>query len=62
MNHLLELLNVTKEFSGGTVALDDVSFSIDADSPSIISIAGETVCHTDSSVRPGTLGFVLGGI
>ena len=42
MNHLLELRNVTKEFSGGTVALDDVSFSIDADSPSIISIAGES--------------------
>ena len=31
MNHLLELSNVTKEFSGGTVALDDISFSIDAD-------------------------------
>jgi oligopeptide/dipeptide ABC transporter ATP-binding protein len=42
MNHLLELRNVTKEFSGGTVALDDVSFSIDAETPSIISIAGES--------------------
>ena len=42
MSHLLELRNVTKEFSGGTVALDDISFSIDADSPSIISIAGES--------------------
>ena len=42
MNHLLELRNVTKEFPGGTVALDNVSFSVDADSPSIISIAGES--------------------
>lgn len=42
MNHLLELRNVTKEFAGGTVALDNVSFSVDAESPSIISIAGES--------------------
>lgn len=42
MSHLLELRNVTKVFSGGTVALDNISFSVDADSPSIISVAGES--------------------
>lgn len=40
--HLLELHNVTKVFKGGTVALDNISFTIDADSPSIISVAGES--------------------
>ncbi len=40
--YLLELQNVTKEFKGGTVALDDISYSIDAASPSIVSIAGES--------------------
>ncbi len=39
---LLELKNVTKQFKGGTVALDNISFSIDADEPSIIAIAGES--------------------
>lgn len=39
---LLELKNVTKQFKGGTVALDNVSFSIDADNPSIIAVAGES--------------------
>ena len=42
MSHLLELRNVTKVFKGGTVALDDISFSVDADKPSIISVAGES--------------------
>ena len=42
MSPLLELRNVTKVFKGGTVALDDISFSIDADKPSIISVAGES--------------------
>lgn len=42
MSQLLELRNVTKAFPGGTVALDDISFSLDADSPSIISVAGES--------------------
>lgn len=40
--HLLELKNVTKRFKGGTVALDDISFSIDAQQPSIIAVAGES--------------------
>lgn len=40
--HLLELRNVTKIFKGGTVALDNVSFSVDAAQPSIISVAGES--------------------
>lgn len=40
--HLLELKNITKEFKGGTVALDNISFSIDADAPSIIAVAGES--------------------
>ena len=39
---LLELKNVTKKFKGGTVALDNISFSIDADNPSIIAVAGES--------------------
>lgn len=39
---LLELQNVTKQFKGGTVALDNISFSIDADNPSIIAVAGES--------------------
>lgn len=42
MTNLLELRNVTKIFKGGTVALDDISFSIDAISPSIIAVAGES--------------------
>ncbi|HRJ40913.1 MAG TPA: ABC transporter ATP-binding protein [Caldilineaceae bacterium] len=39
---LLELKNVTKQFKGGTVALDNISFSVDADNPSIIAVAGES--------------------
>ncbi len=42
MSNLLELRNVTKIFKGGTVALDNISFTIDADTPSIISVAGES--------------------
>jgi len=42
MAKLLELRNVTKIFKGGTVALDDVSFSIESDSPGIVAIAGES--------------------
>jgi peptide/nickel transport system ATP-binding protein len=42
MAKLLEVRNVTKVFKGGTVALDDVSFSIDAESPGIVAIAGES--------------------
>jgi oligopeptide/dipeptide ABC transporter ATP-binding protein len=42
MNHLLELRNVTKVFKGGTVALDNLSFSVDAGEPSIIAVAGES--------------------
>ena len=40
--HLLELKNVTKVFKGGTVALDNLSFSVDSGAPSIISVAGES--------------------
>ncbi len=46
---LLEIRNATKQFGGGyfsgrppTVALDDVSFSIPQDRPSITAIAGES--------------------
>jgi peptide/nickel transport system ATP-binding protein len=42
MSHVLELRKVTKVFSGGTKALDDLSFYIDDDRPSIISVAGES--------------------
>jgi peptide/nickel transport system ATP-binding protein len=40
--HLLELRNVTKVFKGGTMALDNISFSVDVASPSIIAVAGES--------------------
>jgi oligopeptide/dipeptide ABC transporter ATP-binding protein len=40
--HLLELRNVSKVFKGGTVAMDNVSFSVDADQPAIVAIAGES--------------------
>lgn len=42
MSRLIELRGVTKVFSGGTVALDDISFYVDDDNPSIIAIAGES--------------------
>jgi peptide/nickel transport system ATP-binding protein len=42
MTHLLELKNATKVYKGGTVALDDLSFYIDAETPSIIAVAGES--------------------
>ncbi|HXF63899.1 MAG TPA: ABC transporter ATP-binding protein [Caldilineaceae bacterium] len=42
MSHLLELRNATKVFKGGTVALDNFSFWIDAGAPSIVSVAGES--------------------
>ena len=42
MANLLELRNVTKVFRGGTVALDNISFSIDAESPGIVAVAGES--------------------
>ena len=40
--NLIELRNATKVFPGGTVAMDNVSFSVDAESPSIIAVAGES--------------------
>ncbi len=42
MTHLLELKNATKVYKGGTVALDNLSFFIDAETPSIIAVAGES--------------------
>lgn len=42
MSQLLELRNVSKVFRGGTVALDNISFALDAEMPSIISVAGES--------------------
>jgi oligopeptide/dipeptide ABC transporter ATP-binding protein len=48
MSALLEARNVTKVFSGGlfdksrTVALEDFSFQIDSDTPSVTSIVGES--------------------
>ncbi len=42
MSQILELRNVTKVFKGGTKALDDISFTVDDDVPSIIAIAGES--------------------
>lgn len=46
MTHLLELRNVSKIFGQGgsneTLAVDNVSFHLEADKPSIIAIAGES--------------------
>ena len=49
MTPLLELRNVTKSFGGGflkrtvqTVAVDDISFTIQSENPSITAIAGES--------------------
>ncbi|MCB0061133.1 MAG: ABC transporter ATP-binding protein [Caldilineaceae bacterium] len=48
MTSILELRNVTKTFSGGTfsrqktVAVDDVTFSIPADRPTMTAVAGES--------------------
>jgi oligopeptide/dipeptide ABC transporter ATP-binding protein len=42
MINLLELKNVTKRFKTGTVAMDNVSFAVDSQSPSIIAVAGES--------------------
>ncbi len=42
MTNLLELKNVTKKFKTGTIALDNLSFAIDANAPSIIAVAGES--------------------
>jgi len=42
MAKLLELRNVTKIFKGGVLAVDDISFSIDDDRPSIVALAGES--------------------
>lgn len=42
MTKLIELKNVTKQFSGGTVAIDNLSFSLDSDSPGIVAVAGES--------------------
>lgn len=42
MTNLLELKSVTKQFSGGTVAVDNLSFAVDSESPGIIAVAGES--------------------
>ena len=48
MSAILELRNVTKVFGGGTfhkqqtVALDDVTFSIPAERPTMVAVAGES--------------------
>ncbi|MEZ4657317.1 MAG: hypothetical protein R2911_07080 [Caldilineaceae bacterium] len=48
MTPILELRNVTKTFGGGafsrkqTVALDNVSFSIPSDRPTMTALAGES--------------------
>lgn len=57
MAKLLELNNVTKVFKGGTVALDDISFSVDADAPSVITVAGESGSGK-STLGLMTLGFL----
>ncbi len=61
MTAFLELRHVSKVFSSGlirkkrTVALDDISFSIDTERPSVLAIAGE------SGSGKTTLGMILMG-
>ncbi|MEX1020228.1 MAG: ABC transporter ATP-binding protein [Litorilinea sp.] len=57
MSELLAIKNVTKRFRGGTVALDNVSFSIDDEVPSIIAVAGESGSGK-STLGLMTLGFL----
>lgn len=57
MSHLLELNRVTKVFKGGTKAMDDISFSVDDDKPSIIAIAGESGSGK-TTLGMMTLGFM----
>ena len=57
MAKLLELQNVTKVFKGGTVALDNISFTIDSESPGVISVAGESGSGK-STMGLITLGFL----
>lgn len=57
MTKLLELQNTTKVFKGGTVALDNLSFTIDAAAPSVISVAGESGSGK-STLGLITLGFL----
>jgi oligopeptide/dipeptide ABC transporter ATP-binding protein len=42
MTHLLDLRNVRQVFKTGTVAVDNVSFHVENENPSIIAIAGES--------------------
>lgn len=42
MTHLLELRNITQRFKTGTVAVDNLSFHVESDRPSIIAVAGES--------------------
>jgi peptide/nickel transport system ATP-binding protein len=55
MAKLFELRSVTKIFRGGTLAVDDVSFSVEAEAPGIIAIAGE------SGSGKSTLGLLVMG-
>jgi oligopeptide/dipeptide ABC transporter ATP-binding protein len=57
MSHLLELNGVTKVFKGGTKALDNISFSVDDDKPSIIAVAGESGSGK-TTLGMMTLGFL----
>src|SRR5262245_36871694 len=42
MTHLLDLRNITQRFKTGTLAVDNLSFYVDSERPSIIAIAGES--------------------
>jgi oligopeptide/dipeptide ABC transporter ATP-binding protein len=42
MTHLLELRNITQTFKTGTVAVDNLSFYVENETPSIIAVAGES--------------------
>ncbi len=56
--YLLELQNVTKQYKGGTVALDNISYSIDSTAPSIVSIAGESGSGK-TTMGMAVLGFLM---
>lgn len=42
MTKLIDLLNVSKTFAGGKVALENLSLTIDADKPRFIAVVGES--------------------
>jgi ABC-type bacteriocin/lantibiotic exporter with double-glycine peptidase domain len=42
MSALIELLDVSKAFAGGKVALESLSLTVDAEQPRFIAVVGES--------------------